>query len=80
MIYRDLATHHTSTTYDLVYVYMEQRSKGRGITFPLKAYWAHAFWGTHVSEPHAGLQKGIHLAFRINALASSSVVRAPATW
>jgi hypothetical protein len=32
MIYRDLATHHTSTTYDLVYI--EQRSKGRGITFP----------------------------------------------
>jgi hypothetical protein len=65
MIYRDLAAHHTSTTYDLVYI--EQRPKRTRNNFSLKAYWAHAFWGTHVSESHAGLQKEIHLAFRINA-------------
>jgi hypothetical protein len=66
MIYRDLATHRTSTTYDLY----RARSKGRGITFPWRHIGRTPFGSTHVSEPHTGLQKGIHLAFRINALTS----------
>ena len=31
---------------------------------------ARLFGSSNVSEPHAGLQKGIHLAFRTNALTS----------